>query len=1436
MQIAQPNPRVWGKARPCRLRAAMGLGILAEPPNGRLWRWRAPGRRELNVAQTPTPQLIFEVTAPERQPFRVTLTKTQNLVGRESGDIVLGDPEASALHAEIDTTAGHVIVRDLGSSNGTWRDGKKLPQFALFEGQSFYCGNTQLELISIEGPHEELRPGQTAVGRTKVRTDAPAPAPTRKRVEDTFVGGPNKGPIAPPPGWSPPSPVSLGQPAPVAETTHVAPKVKEHVTLTGPHAPSSSPTAPGTESSRTLPVVSQPQRSSNTVPGPAGSTSATASSRTLPTGSTEVTAVPSGATEVPASTTAEPSVPLAETVAEPELPPAEPSVFRPPVANAVIKSGRDARPTDATPPKPGRPRKPRRWGRFLAITGLSALGVTAIAGLGYLLYTLLAGRALAFGDEIAEELPSTTIGFVALRSVDDAVTLLANDEVDDQWKLLRVDALGFDPFDADAWSSQGIDASAPVGIAALDATAPTFVVSFGVTDRAKFEAALHEQVPRLLGLPADDVQWSDRTFGALEGAWEEERGVAVLHREGRSLVVFAPRPGWSDDVEEQARALGNLTPESALAKTEAYGALVPPPGETLAMGYVDGSALRNALPSGAAALAARLALADLDGIGLMFSHEDDAIHFSYEVVVREGSRHLEVLEGAKRDGKALARLAGPVLAAYDVQLNGPALDRALGGAVTALGESLPVIEKEVSDQLGIDLRADVTQNLSGAFGAALLALPPDRDHGQDVKAALWAGVLDGERASKTLERIYEKGFERIEGVDVSKRQVGDAQVFTMPGDAEHERPDFQLFVHGDTVWLLIGPVDASMITEGPNTPFLKDARHASIAEAMGRGGAAAAFIDVEGFIDALRPSLRERDREELEQLQPLVELFQTSTMRVERDGRTVVMRNTLHTDDDVGLRGLLRTATKLMGDTMSTELARASRASRCAQLSKHVLELSRKSLEDAGAPLETAWEIERSVQEQCDGPTMTTARLDCYLAAESIQGLAACDAKHPARATPSDPDGDAPDTEPDLEAQPEPKVVPYVDDIWPHRVDDPDSDSPQPDVNYAVPLGDDPDSRGRPDALVTIIMFGDFECPHCRAVVGTVDEVLAQHGDDVRLVFRQLPLEDIHPSARAAAKAALAASAQDEFWAMHDALFDRGNRLDDDAIESAARAAGLDMTRYAADVASADIDRRLQRDIDTAAKFGIKGTPAFFINGRYLGGRQSASAFNAVIDEELERAKKFVERRGNTRKRLYEDMIGHFAPEVVQPETAIAIPSTDAKRYSLSTDGLPHKGAESFAQVEIIECGDFDCPFCARSRKALDETLEAFGGVSLYFAHNPLDYHPGAEPAARAAAAAHEQGKFWEMHDELFKDQRSKARTDEDYERYAARLGLDVEKFATDFASEAIAEKVAAQQRLCTDNDATATPTFFINGRRVTGAQTAEQLEALVESELSEGI
>ncbi|HWB75576.1 MAG TPA: FHA domain-containing protein, partial [Nannocystaceae bacterium] len=134
----------------------------------------------MNTGTPPTITLAIE--HPARPKKMRTITAARALIGRETGDLVLEDPETSAVHAEIDCTQGHVIVRDLGSSNGTWRGAERLPQFALHAGQSFRCGATTITLVSIEGA-----PSVTA-GRTIVSASREAPQ--------------RSGPTAP---WAPPS-------------------------------------------------------------------------------------------------------------------------------------------------------------------------------------------------------------------------------------------------------------------------------------------------------------------------------------------------------------------------------------------------------------------------------------------------------------------------------------------------------------------------------------------------------------------------------------------------------------------------------------------------------------------------------------------------------------------------------------------------------------------------------------------------------------------------------------------------------------------------------------------------------------------------------------------------------------------------------------------------------------------------------------------------------------------------------------------------------------------------------------------------------------------------------------------------------------------------------------------------------------------------------
>ncbi|MCA9704919.1 MAG: DsbA family protein, partial [Myxococcales bacterium] len=182
---------------------------------------------------------------------------------------------------------------------------------------------------------------------------------------------------------------------------------------------------------------------------------------------------------------------------------------------------------------------------------------------------------------------------------------------------------------------------------------------------------------------------------------------------------------------------------------------------------------------------------------------------------------------------------------------------------------------------------------------------------------------------------------------------------------------------------------------------------------------------------------------------------------------------------------------------------------------------------------------------------------------------------------------------------------------------------PDPQKRHAVHGGDDRPSLGPADALVTVVVFSDFQCPFC-ADLAPVVHALPQRHDDVRVVFRQLPLPN-HPMARPAALAALAADRQGKFWEMHDALFERRGDLDDDALEDLAEGLGLDLARFAEDRADPALEQRVQQDEELAGRAGVRGTPASFVNGHFLGGAQSAEGFDAVIEQERKAAQALVD-------------------------------------------------------------------------------------------------------------------------------------------------------------------------------------------------------------------
>jgi protein-disulfide isomerase len=160
--------------------------------------------------------------------------------------------------------------------------------------------------------------------------------------------------------------------------------------------------------------------------------------------------------------------------------------------------------------------------------------------------------------------------------------------------------------------------------------------------------------------------------------------------------------------------------------------------------------------------------------------------------------------------------------------------------------------------------------------------------------------------------------------------------------------------------------------------------------------------------------------------------------------------------------------------------------------------------------------------------------------------------------------------------------------------------------------------RGPASAPVTLVEFSDFHCPFCKGVEATLDQVRSRYGDKVRLVFKDFPIDSLHPQSRPAHEAARCADEQGKFWEYHTVLF-AGNPKTPDQLKGVAQQVGLDMAKYDQCVASGKHRAAVQKEIDEGRRLGVTGTPAFFINGRLLSGAQPLASFTRLIDDELSR-------------------------------------------------------------------------------------------------------------------------------------------------------------------------------------------------------------------------
>ncbi|MFV8749197.1 DsbA family protein [Nannocystaceae bacterium ST9] len=398
-------------------------------------------------------------------------------------------------------------------------------------------------------------------------------------------------------------------------------------------------------------------------------------------------------------------------------------------------------------------------------------------------------------------------------------------------------------------------------------------------------------------------------------------------------------------------------------------------------------------------------------------------------------------------------------------------------------------------------------------------------------------------------------------------------------------------------------------------------------------------------------------------------------------------------------------------------------------------------------------------------------------------------------------------------------------------------DKPQPESGdrYNVELRGDEPQKGPDDALVTIIEFADYQCPYCADSVEPLETAMAAFDGDVRLIFKHYPLPG-HGKAAPAAYTSWAAHQQGKFWEFHDRLFEAKASIDE--VPAWVEEFQLDADKFGTDMESGAARASVDRDMLAGAKVGVTGTPAFFVNGHLYRGKRDAVQWKQIIAAELDYAEDLVD-DGVDRAELYDHLMKDaLTKQVGAPERPMKAnrkrrpgEPDDTSIYAVPIAGAPVLGPDT-ALVTIVEFADYHCPYCVKVKSALDEIVAAYPDeVRVVYRQRPLAIHPQAHDASKAALAAHQQGKFWPMHDKLFLRQ---SKTLDEFKALAGELGMDVDRFVADYESEAVGKALAADLDVAAKFGVTGTPAFFINGRYMSGAQSYGAFEQVVQERIAE--
>jgi protein-disulfide isomerase len=382
--------------------------------------------------------------------------------------------------------------------------------------------------------------------------------------------------------------------------------------------------------------------------------------------------------------------------------------------------------------------------------------------------------------------------------------------------------------------------------------------------------------------------------------------------------------------------------------------------------------------------------------------------------------------------------------------------------------------------------------------------------------------------------------------------------------------------------------------------------------------------------------------------------------------------------------------------------------------------------------------------------------------------------------------------------------------------------TPQQD-SERIPVANSP-SVGPAYAPVTIVEFSDFQCPFCRNVEFTLQRLRERYGDQLRIVWKNNPIAQLHPNAPGAAEAMAEAFAQggnEKFWRLHELLFRNQDSLDRAGLERLAQQVGLDMARFRRAMDAHTHQAAVEADRALLARLGGRGTPNFYVNGRNFRGEQSFETLSGAIDAALARA-----RTVQPPSRAYaQGVVDALAPGANGERT-----EDPAAVYNVPIGSSPVLGPNT-ALVTVVVFSDFQCPFCGRAEGTLANLRTRYGNdIRFVWKNEPLPFHENARPAAQLAMEAFAQGghaRFWRAHDLLF--QHSTALGRQELIGYGRELGLDAARVRAALDNNTHNDAINADHALAAQLGVSGTPAFYINGRRLIGARPEEAFVTLVD-------